>query len=360
MLFKEGPVERPDELFDREAELEELRSALRERRVVALLGVRRVGKTSLAKATTWNLPRVYVDVREFEWRTYVTWDDFYGVLKSALPRSRRLLETLSRISGVSVAGLEISFAVGKRRPPPAELLKALDKWAESEGVRVVFVIDEAQELYKLKGGSFTPVLAWAYDNLSNVVFLLTGSKVGLIHRLLRPDDPHSPMYGRYIYTIQVRPLPRDRAKEFLTKGLEEAGVRYTREALETAVDKLDGVIGWLAYLGLEAVRAGRLTESLIAEVLEKAARLAWGEFCRFVQLRQSRRYIYIMQAAAEGATWSEIKRYLEIKEGPVYDAELSRLLKTLVEEGWLEKEDDVYKPADPLLRHAAKTAVSCQ
>lgn len=156
----------------------------------------------------------------------------------------------------------------------------------------------------------------------------------------------------------MRPLPRDRAREFLARGLEEAGVKYAGEALEAAVDKLDGVIGWLAYLGLEAVRAGRLTEPLVAEALEKAARLAWGEFCRFVQLRQSRKYVYIMQAAADGATWSEIKRYLEVKEGPVYDAELSRLLKALVEEGWLEK-DDVYKPADPLLRHAAKTAPSC-
>ncbi|ACB39381.1 AAA family ATPase [Pyrobaculum neutrophilum] len=359
MLFREGPVERPDELFDREAELEELRRALGERRVVALLGVRRVGKTSLARAATWDLPRVYVDVREFEWRTYVTWDDFYGVLRSALPRSRRLLEALSKISGVSVAGLEISFAVGRGRPPPAELLKALDRWAESEGARIVFVIDEAQELHKLKGGSFAPLLAWAYDNLSNVVFLLTGSKVGLIHRLLRPEDPQSPMYGRYIYTIHVGPLPRDRAREFLARGLEEAGVRYAEEALEVAVDKLGGVIGWLAYLGLEAVKAGGLTETLVAEALEKAARLAWGEFCRFVQLRQSRRYIYIMQAAAEGAAWSEIKRYLEIREGPLYDAELSRLLKTLVEEGWLEK-NDVYRPADPLLRHAAKTAASCR
>jgi len=220
------------------------------------------------------------------------------------------------------------------------------------------VIDEAQELYKLKGGSFTPVLAWAYDNLDNVVFLLTGSKVGLMHRLLRLDDPESPLYGRYVHVIKLSPLPREKALEFLARGFAESGVVYSPRLLEAAVDHLDGVIGWLSYLGLEATRAGRLTEELLGEVVEKAARLAWGEFCNFVKLRGTARYLHIVHAAAEGAAWSEVKRYLEIREGPINDAELSRLLKSLVDEGWLEK-GEVYRLTDPLMRYAAKNGWRC-
>lgn len=63
MLFREGPVDRPEELFDREEEFKELRDALNGRRLVLLLGVRRVGKTSLARAATYDRSRVYVDLR---------------------------------------------------------------------------------------------------------------------------------------------------------------------------------------------------------------------------------------------------------------------------------------------------------
>lgn len=252
----------------------------------------------------------------------------------------------------------MEFARGRGRPLLPEVLRALDKWAAAESRRLVVVIDEAQELYKLKGGSFTPVLAWAYDNLDNVVFLLTGSKVGLMHRLLRLDDPESPLYGRYVHVIKPSPLPREKALEFLARGFAESGVAYSPRLLEAAVDHLDGIIGWLSYLGLEATRAGRITEELLREIVEKATRLAWGEFCNFVKLRGTARYLHIVHAAAEGATWSEVKRYLEIREGPINDAELSRLLKSLVDEGWLEK-GEVYRLTDPFMKYAAKNGWRC-
>ena len=62
----------------------------------------------------------------------------------------------------------------------------------------------------------------------------------------------------------------------------------------------------------------------------------------------------IIRAAAEGAAWSEIKRYLEIKHGVIHDPEFARLLKALLDEGFLVKEGGLYKVADPLLRRAAR------
>jgi Predicted ATPase (AAA+ superfamily) len=56
-------VDRPEELFDREDEFKELRDALNGRWTVLLLGVRRVGKTSLARAATYNRARVYIDLK---------------------------------------------------------------------------------------------------------------------------------------------------------------------------------------------------------------------------------------------------------------------------------------------------------
>lgn len=49
--------------------------------------------------------------------------------------------------------------------------------------------------------------------------------------------------------------------------------------------------------------------------------------------------------------WSELKRYLEIKEGNrITDAEITKLLTNLVYAGFVEKFNDEYRIVDPILR----------
>jgi len=67
---------------------------------------------------------------------------------------------------------------------------------------------------------------------------------------------------------------------------------------------------------VDYAKAGR--EALEASA-EAGAELVGSEFCNFAALRGSERYVDIVRAAAEGAAWSEIKRYLEIKHGVIHD-----------------------------------------
>ena len=55
MYFRPTPVERPEELFDREEEVKALREAVGRSPMVVVVGVRRVGKTSLVKAATFGM-----------------------------------------------------------------------------------------------------------------------------------------------------------------------------------------------------------------------------------------------------------------------------------------------------------------
>ncbi|MCC6054160.1 MAG: ATP-binding protein, partial [Thermosphaera sp.] len=55
-----------------------------------------------------------------------------------------------------------------------------------------------------------------------------------------------------------------------------------------------------------------------------------------------------------GATWSQVRRYLELRLGTrIYDSELSRLLKNLLDNGFIEKKEDSYVIPDPILRYAS-------
>ncbi len=359
MGFFERPVERPEELFDREKELENLRRAISSRAMIAVLGARRVGKTSLIKVATHDMPRIYLDIRKFESASYITYDTFLEELRRDLSDftslHEKVKEYLRRVRGVRVFKVGVEFSVGESRPSFSSMLEALNEWAEEENARVVMVMDEVQELVKMRGYSILPSLAYAYDNLRNVSFVFAGSKVGMLYRFLRIDDASSPLYGRYLERVVLNPLSKDLAIEFLRKGFEEHGVRVSEDFLAMAVEKLDGIIGWLSFLGLRVLSRG-VDESVINEVIEEASRIAVSEFCNFVGVMGTKRYVEILKVlGSEGATWSQIRRYLELRLGTrIYDSELSRLLRNLMDNGFVEKRGEVYVISDPILRHASK------
>jgi len=307
---------------------------------------------------------VYIDARKFESFQYLTYEMFLEELKASISRftavDRRILEYLRTVKGVKVLGLEVEFERGKSRPLLTSILEAVDSWAKDREEKLVIIIDEAQELIKLRGYDIIPAIAYAYDNLRSLAFVFAGSKIGLLYRFLKVQDPSSPLYGRYMERIELKPLSREKAVEFLRKGFEDHGLKVNEEFLNRAVDKLDGVIGWLAYLGLKTVSKGCADPKIINEVLEEASKIAINEFCNFVNAMGTKRYIEIIKAIGEeGASWSQIKRYLELRlETRIYDSELARLLKNLIDNGFIDKKDNVYVILDPILRYASRN-VKC-
>jgi AAA+ ATPase superfamily predicted ATPase len=219
---------------------------------------------------------------------------------------------------VKILDFGIEFSTSRQRPSFSSILEALDECAGDEGTRLVIVLvfDEAQELNKLRGYTILPSLAYAYDNLKNLSFVFIGSKVGLLYRFLRINDSSSPLYGRYFEKIILSPLSRDLALKFLRRGFEEHGMSVSEDFLHSAVEALDGIIGWLTFLGLRALRM-RFDKSVIKEVLEEASKISINEFCNFVEVMGTKRYVEILRAIGkEGATWSQVRRYLELRVFP--------------------------------------------
>jgi len=107
-LFSVEPKESLQDLFDREDEVRKLREGLSRERLILVLGLRRIGKSSLVLATLSSTgpPFVYVDVR----RAYddisrrVPAERLYEELRSSLLRlsvRERVLEALRRMGARS-------------------------------------------------------------------------------------------------------------------------------------------------------------------------------------------------------------------------------------------------------------------
>jgi len=359
MFFRAKPAERREELFDRERETEELKKGIEMSPITLVLGVRRVGKTSLVKVVTNEMRRVYIDLREFEWRRQVYLDDLLDKLRQALPRDKKFLDLVSAIEGVSVVGFEVKFRRGDERPSLNRLVETLDEWGESRGEPVVVVLDEAQELARLADGDFLPLLAWAFDNLHFVRFVLTGSKAGLLYNFLKLEDVEAPLFGRFVWKIELGPLPRDLAKEFLRTGFAKEDLAVDDDVIEKAVENLDGIIGWLADFGLRVVQS-RDAEKALEETVRQGMRLVLGEFCRFLRFEgiDNELALDVLDIlAVQPSTEDEVAN--AIGESRWADLGAREVLKQLANWGYVRKEGNKYSVADPLLAKAVKEGLIC-
>ncbi|AJC71276.1 ATPase [Thermococcus guaymasensis DSM 11113] len=354
MLFSPYPKTKREELFDRERELKELEEAVkRGERLILLLGLRRLGKSSLLNVALNELtyPSIKVDVRK-------TYSEFSSVnryvigkmLLSGMSGRKKLVEEaklfLERVKGVSVSGLKLEIT--SKDFSITELLEALNEYGEKAG-RVIIAFDEAQYLRFGGATRYDGILAYAIDNLENLTFILTGSEVGLLFDFLKFDNPEAPLFGRYHHDVILDRFSPEISTEFLRKGFEEANFKVSRREIEGAVGELDGIPGWLALYGYMRVTRDLGHEEAMNEVLREAKSLVQTELSRL--FAYSPRYRVILKAVALGySRWKDIKDYLTLKLGYINDSNFSKLLENLVKSGYVEKKEGKYTIPDPVLQ----------
>jgi len=337
VLFDLRPKSSRRELFDRERELEVLDGAAsRGDPLVLVLGIRRIGKTSLLKAFLENWSGIYVDMRGVRCLADLYREIARGI-SSGLDKLRRLLEG---IRGISVAGVEVEIRWrGRDSISLLGLLQELDR----KGERIVIVFDEVQVVRPPIATEIRNAIAYAYDHLRNVTVILSGSEIGLLRDFVGIDNPESPLFGRYALELRVERFPRDLSIEFLERGFRELGVSVSRDVIERAVELFDGIVGWLVFFGRAYVDGVRD----LGRVMDLAVNLALEELDKL-----GKREKLVLKAIASGArSWSEVRRFVEEREGvSIPKSTLTRIIRKLERLSIVED----YRFLDPVYREAAK------
>ena len=356
MLFDMEPKTRREDLFGRDDEVNSILSFVKGRsRLLAIYGVRRVGKTSVLKVALneAGVPYCYIDARMLEGD--FTRRRLYQLISSCLTelsvrwRLEGIIRSIARIvRGVNVlgSGVELSVEIDWSRTYLTDLLNALSRHLD------VFVlsIDEAQVLRMLKGFGkvdMVQVLAYVYDNLSNVKVILTGSEVGLLHDFLGLDNPKSPLYGRFIEELTIRPFNKDLSIQFLITGFRQYGVEVSMGEILETVDRLDGIVGWLTYYGNARVRG--ITN--VNEIYRRAVELVNDELKSL--LGKSMYYGVILEAIARGKRrFNEIKDYVMTRLNKyVAPGEVERALSNLMKMSIINRvTHGEYEIVDPIVR----------
>lgn len=365
MLFSRRAKWRREDFYDRVKELELLLKALDVGEgLIVVHGVRRVGKTSLVYVglTEANIPFVPVDLRRFsEIPSLLTpstigyyvgevlkiYEKYRGKLKNFIDK---ILEHIESLNIMGYVGLRFR---GRERGKRlfSSVLEEAERWARKRGTSVAIVLDEAQKLRNIP--AWRDILAWAIDSLENVSFVVTGSEIGVLRDFLKLEDPESPLFGRARVEILLNKFSREQSIGFLRKGFTEANMNIEEGEIEDAVNKYDGIVGWLSLYGYYRVTYGIGHKEAVSKVEAEAEELVAKELEELIKY-SPKRYIAILWAITLGLkTWSTIKHFAEGVVGTIPDNRFDNLLRNLVKYGFVEKTENLeYKITDPLTTKA--------
>ncbi len=340
MYFDVEPKSKREDFFNYSFEYGLFKKSLRDtEKIIAVVGVRRVGKTSLLNliynetdgAKLWLDGRIISDPRT----------EIFAAIHETVKSGRSKIFGKIESLNISAFGLGVGVKLGP------ESRTEMEKRIRGAG-RVVVFIDEAQ---RMKGGALADVVSYFYDRLPQVTFALSGSEIGLVEEILGENDPKHPLYGREIVKVTMGRLSKSAAIQYLKEGFAQLGMSIAEAELSEAIEELDGLIGWLTLYGHE--RGVRKNTKAIARVTETAARIAASELENFLRTAKNRRLYLSILRNVNGTPWEELRGlasrdYGERLNHGLFAFALARLVKYT----FVERRDERYHLSDPLLTKA--------
>ncbi len=199
------------------------------------------------------------------------------------------------------------------------------------------------------------MIAWSIDNLTSIIYILTGSEVGMLKEFLDYENVKAPLYGRFRNEIYLEKFDKRTSENFLSKGFEELKKNISKEETEETFNELGGVVGWLTYYGHYRGIKGLDHKTALKNVFDEGSKIVISEINGLIARSRSR-YLSLLYLIAEGPTsWSNLKTYAIGKTGLISDTRLGALLQNLVKFGIIEKtEKDTYIITDPIVIRAIK------
>lgn len=347
-LFSTRPIREEKNLHGKQHKeaVKKLKETVEDGDFAAILGPRRVGKTSVIN--------VFLNKYGSKYK-YLYYDLAFGMGREAIsyteltPISTNISEEELEYSATLSLGL---VRMDIRPRGIAEFQNAflnLLRHLNSEGKKTVVIFDEAQVLPRFTPLNMLGMLQTISDGFENVTVVLSGSMPGLLERIINPTGER-PFFARYVERINIPRWEVRESVEYLKKGLKSS----SEEELRETAKELSNVPGFLAYYGKLRTK-GRNHEEALAMTVNYAVKL-WKEDLRnFIRIYKSPAYIVALKTIAKGPSYgvtteeiiTEITSTLKISE-----RRAKEVLKNLVDGGFLVKpKRGVYQiPERPLRR----------
>jgi uncharacterized protein len=299
--FTFGDLALDDAFTDREDELRELASDMRNGQNVLVYAPRRYGKSSLVLRAAQEAMQKkalvgYCDLMKTPTKERLAaalaktvYSDIASPVGQAFERAADLFRGLRVLPTMEVdpsdGTLRFSFQTGRRKSDIDEtierLLELLGELAAERKRRVVIIFDEFQEILALDK-KFPNLMRAVFQAQPEVSHVYLGSKRHLLERIF--NDKNEPFW-RSAKQLEIGMIPRTKFARFIRDRFTASGKGITDDALERLLDASGGHpygTQELAYFVWELVLPS--AEASAAQVDEALARVLRSEHNHFAQL----------------------------------------------------------------------------
>jgi len=335
MYFTLSPKEREEDFYNYREQLSQLYRYLNEKeKLIVIKGIRRVGKTSLMKVAYNKLssPKVFLDGREYPYGRSLINTAFEKILAQVDPT----YQVFEYLSSVEIGPFSLSLST-----VPSTLKDIDNRLSKSHAY---IFIDEAHMVEGLDA-----LIAVCYDWMPRVSFVISGSEVGLMENFFTPT---APLFGRARMEITLHPLSPESAVEFLRLGFAQMGKEFKDKEISSAVENLDGLMGWLTYYGY--LRRDMPHEKALEKLKGDAKLLLAAEFSKFLskQRGEKQRYMEIVKCLRRGPlSWKRLKESVEFAlKKRISPSRFNGYLKKMEASSFLVETNEGYALADPLMK----------
>jgi hypothetical protein len=366
MLFSTRPKESREDLYDREREIEILKDSIRRKDWIAVLGIKRVGKTSVVNVAVretdsmslkLNLMKLHDPRRKkYPRGNFISLilENVNGLVKS-YTMAGRVVRIISNVLGIDEESF-MEFNIIKIKPRLKKfrkedltyLFRELDTFAKDNKKILTIVFDEAQELVKISEIDFPSLFHDIYDYCQNTVVIFTGSMIRVVESVLKNIEYKEPFFGRYIRRVSLPKFTEEQSKDFLRRGFEEEGIKVSEDIIDYAWRKFDGIPGWLTFFGSEysvAVKHGLKPD--IDRIVSNAIKEIKEEVINFLKYSQSmERYSAIILALDRLGGEAELREIRKIASSLLNEEipapRIYEMLNRLLNYSLIEKSNNKY------------------
>ena len=356
---------------NRREEIKKLKNDILSCQKIFLISSRRMGKTSLIKTaidqiSAKEIISISMDLEEFSsYREFL--NTYLSLLVKKSTPENKILGFLRQV----LSGLRINFKIdeiGKpvisldyNQPINAELDSKIfnlpEIIASKQNKKLVVVFDEFQEILKLNRKNIEGKLRAHIQHHRNVAYVFAGSKRHLLNEMINSQDKPFYRIGPVMYLEKIN---EDIFLKFAKDKLKASGIKISDKALQRVI-KLAENIPYYTQLLLHELWDSKIDKGLISEkdvqsVLSQVVHLYSQNFhLEWSRMILSKRQL-LKAISLYGGKQILSGDYLK-KNNLGLPSSVRRTLLSLVEDGYLDKENGEYFFADILFREWIKLGV---
>lgn len=340
------------ELFcDREQELKDITSFLKNGSNVTLISPRRYGKTGLIFRTFDDLREknficIYADIVSTQ-----NLDDFIKILSEAVVsnlasdslikkffnalKNARPLLSYDPISGSPQ--ITFTFQLDEQRKLT---LKSIFDFLEKQEKKIILAIDEFQQIREFKETNIEALLRTYIQQMHHVKFIFCGSKKHLMADMF--TNAKQPFYESS-RTVYIDRIELEKYKEFIINLFQKAGKTIDEDAVDFILDWTKRHTYYTQFV-CNRVFAESSKNVTLEDVKRTISSILRFEIPNFIERRNlitDKQWKYLIAVAKEGSVKQPTASAFLMKYGIGSSATAKKILSTLVEKELLLEQSDL-------------------